>query len=154
MPPLARDLLPALVQASKGVVADAQIVINQRGVGYKNFIPATFGSQAARRFSAKSHVRLKQTALQPRNQKNMPDEYEAAVLARLSSRPPTTAPISEVTEEGRMLRVMAPIYYEKDCLACHGGPAGDLDISGYPKEGAREGELAGAISVSIPLNGK
>lgn len=154
VPPLARDLLPALVQASKSVVADAQIVINQRGVGYKNFIPATFGSQAAARFSAKSRIRLKQTALQPRNQKNMPDEYEAAVLARLSSRPPTSAPISELTEEGRTLRVMTPIYYEKDCLTCHGSPTGDLDISGYPKEGAREGDLAGAISVSIPLNGK
>ena len=44
------DLLLTLVNASKTVVADAQGVINQRGVGYKNFIPATFGSQAAARF--------------------------------------------------------------------------------------------------------
>ena len=40
------------MRTSKEVVADAQFVINQRGIGYKNFIPATFGSQAARKFSA------------------------------------------------------------------------------------------------------
>lgn len=151
VPPLARDLLRALVQASKDVVADAQLVINQRGVGYKNFIPATFGSQAAARFSSKSRVRLKQTTLQPRNEKNQPDLYEAAVLQQLATQPNQSTPFSEVTDGGKMLRVLTPIYYTKDCLKCHGGPPGDLDISGYPKEGAKEGDLAGAISVSIPM---
>ena len=32
------------------------------------------------------------------------------------------------------------------------GTEGDLDISGYPKEGAREGTLAGAIIVTAPLD--
>ena len=48
IPPMAKDLLQALVASSKSVVADAQDVINRKGVGYKNFIPASFGSQAAR----------------------------------------------------------------------------------------------------------
>nr|MBI3611750.1 DUF3365 domain-containing protein [Nitrospirota bacterium] len=151
VPPPARDLLAALVLASKEVVGDAQLVINQRGIGYKNFIPATFGSQAARRFSSKSQVRLKQTALQPRNEKNQPDRYEAAVLQRLAAQSTQVAPLSEITEEGTMLRVLTPIYYTKDCLKCHGSPAGELDISGYPREGAKEGGLAGAISVSVPM---
>lgn len=151
VPPMAKDLFRALVQASKDVVADAQLVINQRGVGYKNFIPATFGSQAAARFSSKSHVRLKQTALQPRNEKNQPDLYEAAVLQQLATQSNRSTPFSEVTDGGKMLRVLTSIYYTKDCLKCHGGPPGELDISGYPKEGAKEGDLAGAISVTIPL---
>ncbi len=46
LPSLAKELLPVLLQASKEVVADAQLVINQRGIAYKNFVPATFGSQA------------------------------------------------------------------------------------------------------------
>jgi len=154
VPSMARELLRALVQAGKEVVAEAQLVINQRGVGYKNFIPATFGSQAAARFSSLSSVRLKQTALQPRNEKNQPDAYEAAVLRRVGSQPAPSALLSEVTEDGTRLRVMAPIYYTKDCLKCHGGPPGELDISGYPKEGAKEGDLAGAISVSVPLGGR
>lgn len=151
VPPPARDLLSALVQAGKDVVGDAQLVINQRGIGYKNFIPATFGSQAAARFSSTSQVRLKQTALQPRNEKNQPDRYETAVLQRLATRSNQVTPLSEITDEGTVLRVLTPIYYTKDCLKCHGSPAGELDISGYPKEGAKEGDLAGAISVSVPL---
>jgi general secretion pathway protein A len=151
VPPLARELLSAFIQASKEVVREAQLVINQRGIGYKNFIPATYGSQAAARFSKKSNVRLKQTTLQPRNQKNEPDEYEASVLQWLAGRPRAEAYVSELTEEGRTLRVVMPIYYARDCLKCHGEPKGDLDISGYPKEGAREGDLAGAITVTTPL---
>ena len=72
IPPLARTLLPALIDASKDVVRDAQVVINQRGIGYKNFIPATFGSQAAARFSKRPQVQMKQTAHQPRKPKNEP----------------------------------------------------------------------------------
>ncbi len=151
VPPMARELLPAFVLASKEVVRDAQVVINQRGIGYKNFIPATYGSQAAARFSKKSHVRLKQTTLQPRNPKNEPDEYEASVLKWLAGRPRAEAYVSELTKEGRTLRMVMPIYYIADCLKCHGEPKGDLDISGYPKEGFREGDLAGAITVTTPL---
>jgi Protein of unknown function (DUF3365) len=154
IPPLAKELLPAFVLASKEVVRDAQVVINQRGIGYKNFIPATYGSQAARRFTAQSHVRLKQTTLQPRNPKNEPDEYEMSVLKWLSGRPKAEAYVSELTEEGQTLRVVMPIYYVKDCLKCHGKPKGELDISGYPKEGAHEGDLAGAITVTVPLNAR
>ena len=154
LPALAKELLPALVVASKDVVAAAQVVINQRGIAYKNFIPATYGSQASARFSKTSQVRLKQTTLTPRNPKNEPDEYEASVLKWLSGRPRAEAYVSELTEEGKMLRVVMPIYYAKPCLACHGEPKGELDISGYPKEGHREGDLAGAITVTAPLTGR
>ena len=155
VPPVARELLPMLLQASKDVIADAQLVINQRGVGYKNFIPATFGSRTAARFSARSHVQLKQTTLNPRNPKNAPDTYETEVLKRWSNvratseeTPPT---LIETTQEGALLRVLTPVMYQPHCLACHGEPAGVPDVSGFPKEGARAGDLAGAISIAVPL---
>lgn len=151
IPSWATELLLGLLEASKEVVADAQLVINQRGVGYKNFIPATFGSQAAFRFSRRSHIRLKQTALHPRNLKNTPDAHETEILRRLADQPAPASPVSELVDNGTALRLVAPIYYEKDCLKCHGEPAGEEDISGYPREGKHEGELAGAISVTIPL---
>ena len=154
VPPMAKALLLELAQAGKEVIHDAQVVINQRGVGYKNFLPATYGSQAAARFSKQSHIRLKQTALQPRNPKNTPDDYEASVLRWLSGRPRAEAYVSELADEGHTLRVVMPIYFQKDCLTCHGEPKGVLDVSGYPKEGHREGDLAGAITVTTPLNGK
>ncbi|MDO8357149.1 MAG: DUF3365 domain-containing protein [Nitrospirota bacterium] len=149
VPPLAKELLPAFVVASKEVVRDAQVVINQRGIGYKNFIPATYGSQAAARFSKHTRVRLKQTTLQPRNPKNEPDEYEASVLKWLSGRPRAEAYVSELTDQGQTLRVVMPIYYVPACLSCHGEPKGELDISGYPKEGYMDGDLAGAITVTL-----
>lgn len=152
LPPRARDLLTHLLLASKEVVADAQFVINQRGIGYKNFIPATFGSQAARRFSKRSKVTIKQTTLDPRNLQNAPDVYEETVLKRLTHQPASTAPIVEWIDGGRLLRAMMPIYYSEDCLTCHGSPKGILDISGYPREGAQVGDLAGAISIQIPAD--
>ena len=145
------ELLAALLQSSKEIVAEAQPVINQTGVGFKNFIPATFGSRVSERFSASSGIGLKQTTLQPRNPKNAPDAYEATVLRRLLTQPSQSVTISEMPEGNNTLRLLIPIYYENECLQCHGEPAGQLDISGYPKEGAHEGDLAGAISVSMPL---
>lgn len=150
LPALAKALLPTLLESSKQVVADAQFVINQRGIGYKNFIPATFGSQAARKFSNRAQVQMKQTTLNPRNLKNTPDAYEEQVLKRLAAQPVSNNPITEWVDDGKTLRVLTPIYYSHDCLICHGSPKGILDISGYPREGAREGDLAGAISVQIP----
>jgi general secretion pathway protein A len=152
LPSLAKELLPVLLQSSKEVVADVQFVINQRGIGYKNFIPATFGSQAARKFSNRSHVKIKQTTLNPRNLKNTPDAYEENVLRRLATQPASNIPITEWIDNETTLRALTPIYYSQDCLACHGSPRGILDISGYPREGAQEGDLAGAISVQIPVS--
>ena len=78
------------------------------------------------------------------------DAYEEAALKRLANEPAPSAPIVEWANSGRLLRTMMPIYYTEDCLTCHGNPKGILDISGYPREGARVGELAGAISIQIP----
>lgn len=152
LPDLAKELLPILLESGKQVVADAQLVINQRGIGYKNFIPATYGSQASRKFSSRSPVKMKQTTLNPRNPKNTPDAYEERVLKQLATQSASADPIAEWVDGGKTLRVLTPIYYSQDCLVCHGSPQGILDISGYPREGAREGDLAGAISIQIPLN--
>lgn len=97
-------------------------------------------------------VTIKQTTLNPRSLKNSPDVYEEMVLKRLTRQPASTAPIIEWIDGGRLLRAMMPIYYSEDCLTCHGSPKGILDISGYPREGAQVGDLAGAISIQIPAD--
>jgi Protein of unknown function (DUF3365) len=154
VPPLAKQLLPQLVDASKKTVADYQPVINKQGVGFKGFIPATFGTQTAAKFSAKSGVYLKQTTLDSflRNPKNKADEFEASVLKKFAdaSYPRQGEKIvSEATDGGKTTRVMLPLFYGKGCLGCHGEPKGEKDISGYMKEGAKEGDLGGAISVKL-----
>jgi len=46
---------------------------------------------------------------------------------------------------------MDPEYAGPTCLSCHGAPKGERDVTGMKKEGWKEGELAGAISIVLPL---
>jgi general secretion pathway protein A len=154
VPALAKKLLPQLIMACKKSVAEAQSVINLEGVGFKGFIPAVFGTTTASKFRSYSDVYLRQTMNPARNPRNTPDEFEVQMLAKLAdpSHPRTDDQVvSEMVENGKTLRIMMPLYYNKSCLACHGEPKGERDISGYPKEGAKEGDLGGAISVKIDL---
>lgn len=156
VPDLAKKLLPQLIDSMKATVSDYQPVINRPGVGFKGFIPATFGTQAAAKFRAKTNVYLKQTQNPPRNPKNMPDGFEMKALAKFAdaSYPRQGEKIlSETVDGGKAVRVMLPLFMGKGCLGCHGEPKGEKDISGYMKEGAKEGESAGAISVKI-MTGK
>src|SRR5213594_2072176 len=57
VPPMAKKLLPVLVEASKKTVATYQPIINKQGMGFKNFIPATFGDRKSTRLNS-SHERL------------------------------------------------------------------------------------------------
>jgi len=154
VPAMAKQLLPQLMDASKKTVADYQPVINKQGVGFKGFIPATFGTQTAAKFSAKTGLYLKQTTVDGllRNPKNKADEFEAAGLKKFSdpSYPRQGEKIiSDTVDGGKAVRVMLPLFYGKGCLGCHGEPKGEKDISGYMKEGAKEGDLGGAISVKL-----
>lgn len=152
VPEVAKKLLPQLIDAMKQTVADYQPVINRAGVGFKGFIPATFGTQAAAKFRAKTGVYLKQTQNPPRNPKNTPDEFELKALAKFAN---ASYPrqgekiISETVDGGKAVRVMLPLFYGKGCLSCHGEPKGEKDISGYMREGAKEGDMGGAISVKL-----
>jgi general secretion pathway protein A len=150
--PRAKHLLHELVEASKKVVADAQPEINRKAVGFKGFIPAVFGARVAGRFSGATGVRLKQTALSPRNPSNAPDPFETAVLQEFADPLyPRGKVISEATAGSGVLRLMFPLYTTRQCLDCHGEQKGELDRTGYPKEGLRFGQNAGAISVMIPI---
>ena len=63
---------------------------------------------------------------------------------------PREKAISEATAKTGMVRLMYPLYMTRQCLDCHGEPKGTLDKTGYPREGLRLGQNAGAISVAIP----
>ncbi|MCI0427278.1 MAG: DUF3365 domain-containing protein [Nitrospiraceae bacterium] len=152
VPAGAKKLLKELVLISTQVVAEAQPVIHRPGGGVNEFIPAIFGARVATRFNERTHVRLKQTALAPRNPLNAPDTVERAALEAFADPSyPREKVISEVTAKSGSLRLMFPLYTTRKCLDCHGDPKGELDRTGYPREGLRLGENAGAISVVIPI---
>ncbi len=152
IPERSKRLLKELVSASKQVVAEAQPEIRQPRPGEKGFIPAIFGARVASRFTERTGVLLKQTALAPRNPANAPDSYERAALEAFADPSyPREKAVSEVTAKSDSLRLMFPLYTTRRCLDCHGEPKGEPDRTGYPREGLKLGQNAGAISVAIPI---
>jgi general secretion pathway protein A len=153
VPDLAKKLLPELVAASKQAVANNQATINKPGVAYKGFTPAHFGTQTAAAFSAKTGIYMKQTTTDAllRNTNNKADDFEADMMKKLGD-PGYPRQGDKIMSEvvGGSVRVMLPLFYGKGCLGCHGGPKGETDMSGYKKEGAKEGDLGGAVSVKLP----
>lgn len=152
-PAMAKPLLEGLLAASKKTVESYQPVLRMKGLKYKGLIPATFGTETAARFQKWSGVYLKQTAPERllRNAKNKPDAFEEEHMTKMgesSFQRGSEAVVSKL-DGGNSVRVLLPLFYEKACLSCHGEPKGKPDISGYPREGGREGELGGAISVMI-----
>lgn len=151
-PPQAKRLLPELLDVQKAVIKDRQSLINLMGVGFKGFIPASFGTTVSLRFRRESGAYLKQTAAIVRNRRNTPDAYEAATLKTFASEDyPHGKTLAETVDDGRKIRVMVPLYYQDHCLVCHGGPKGELDKTGHVKEGGKLGHLGGAISVRLDV---
>lgn len=148
------SLFLAMVESEKEVIDEAQPVINKQGVGFKGMIPAVFARKSGERFFRKTGIRVKLTSTDYRYPGNRPDDFEAEVLRLFAdTRHPKGQPYSRTTMlDGRpVLRMMDPEYAATTCLSCHGNPKGDRDVTGAKKEGWHEGDLAGAISIVIPM---
>jgi len=147
-------LFIALVESEKEVIDEAQPVINKQGVGFKGIIPAVFARKSGERFYRKTGIRVKLTSIDYRFPGNRPDDFESEVLRIFSdTRHPKGQPYSRATMlDGKpVLRMMDPEYAATTCLSCHGNPKGERDVTGAKKEGWHEGDLAGAISIVIPM---
>ncbi len=147
-------VLLSLLESEREVVAEAQPVINKQGVAFKGFLPAVFARKSGEKFYRKTGIRLKLTGADYRYPGNKPDDFETEVLRMFSdSRHPKGQPYSKATiVAGKpVLRVMDPEYAAATCLNCHGSPRGERDITGMKKEGWKEGDLAGAISLVLPM---
>lgn len=151
------QLIAAQMEAIRRVMTENQPTINAEGVGFKGFVPAVFGRLVNESFAALvgTEARVKVTAPHNlvRNRKALPDAWETAVIESnlMSADWPKGQIYAELGElDGKpAYRVLVPEYYSTGCLSCHGEPAGEIDITGYPKEGGREGDLGGVISISI-----
>jgi hypothetical protein len=150
---LLRDQMDAIVE-----VMDAnQTTINAKGTGFKGFIPALFARLVneafVRRANGEAEMKLTAPSERVRNRKARPDAWEEEIIETklLSSNWPRGQTYSTAVDfKGHpAFRVMVPEYYEPSCLTCHGSPKGELDITGYPKEGAKENELGGIISIVL-----
>jgi general secretion pathway protein A len=155
LPERAKPLLQRLVFFMQKEVQDAQRDINKKGIGFKGFIPATFATRVAQNFSKDTGLKLRQIGppgIDSRNPDNKPDEREEQTLLVVQKNHPRVGDhVMEQQLPDRSIQVLLPLFYNKPCLACHGKPKGEVDISGYNKEGFKEGDLGGAISVVLPI---
>lgn len=149
--------LDGLKESIREVVDEHQSTINKADIGFKGFVPAVFARLVNERFKNKfgNKVVIKVTAPRSlvRNRKALPDAFETEIIRKYFSTEnwPKNKIYSELTPygTGKSLRVLVPEYYNSGCLSCHGEPKGDIDITGYPKEGGTLDQLGGVISIQF-----
>jgi len=85
-------------------------------------------------YNVRGHI----TSLNPIRPENVPDPWEAKALRTFEQGKTKVSSISKI-EGKEYFRSMNPFITEKQCLKCHA------------KQGYREGDIRGGISVSIPM---
>ena len=121
---------------------------------FKGLNPAAGARLYAEEFELLTGVKMKQTSLQYRVDSNAPDTWEVEVLKQFENNPDSEGVFGQSVINGQeVYRYMLPLKVNETCLGCHGFPIGEIDMSGYPKEGYEVGQLRGAVSVYTPMEG-
>ena len=104
-------------------------------------------------FAEMTNYKIKPTHLNYRSILNAPDEFEKVGLQQFQNDPALEEYWATDTIDGKpVFRYMAPLRIEESCLSCHGEPAGEIDVTGYIKEGYKVGDFGGAISLIMPMD--
>ncbi len=154
------EILAQQLEIVRQYIAEKQDIINTDpltgNVTFKHLNPATVGAAISKRFTGSTDFVMKQTSLEYRNPENAPDEFEVRKLKQFkTTRDKEPAWGEYFDKEGnKTIRYILPLYIKAECLPCHGKPEyeGELDITGYKKEGYEIGELRGAISIAAPAS--
>lgn len=155
-----------MLEQSRVLVAEMDAVwefvsINQDAINYtsegeydyKGLHCAIVGKSVAALFSRGSDYSISFTNHDPRNFSNAPDPYEEEALSAFESDSSTTEYYGFSEVDGQYsFRYVSVMRVDEHCIECHGGPAGEIDPTGYPKEGWEVGDVAGAVSVIMPTD--
>ena len=150
-------LIRMQMDAIDEVIEAHQETINRQDVGFKGFIPAVVARLVneafGRRAAGLAEMKVTAPPLLIRNPKVQPDAWELDVIRTrlLAAAWPKDQPyLASVEKNGTPAqRILIPEYYGASCLSCHGSPQGEIDITGFAKEGAKEGDLGGVISITL-----
>lgn len=144
------------MEATWEFVSVNQYTINYDSAGnydYKGLHCALAGRSVAALFSQHSDDIIRFTKLDPRNIANEPDEFETAALEKFAADPGTREYYGFSEYQGeQVFRYVSAMEVTENCVSCHGNPAGEIDITGYPKEGWAIGDVGGATSIIIPTD--
>jgi len=147
---------------------NSQYTINNTSDGvfeFKGLHCAIVGKSVGAIFSAGNDYSIRYTNFEPRRAQDKPDSFEAEALTLFNEEKDVTEFYRIVdgdADEGERVRTSADdgtaqfryaqaLRVNESCLECHGEPAGELDITGFAKEGWTLDSIGGAISVVIPL---
>lgn len=151
-------VLEQSVQATWDFIDYEQDNINYDADGSYNFkglYCSLVGKSVGKLFTLSTDSRyvLRYTRLDPRNALDEPDAFERTALGHFySSGTSEYFGFADNDEGRREFRYVGAIYLKDTCLDCHGGPAGELDVTGFVKEGLEAGDIGGAVSIVIPTD--
>jgi len=125
----------------------------------ENLIPQVAATRVAQQLTEGSNYYVRQVSLRYRNPNNRPDAFETLQLTTF--RDVKAAETWQVTmEKGRKsLRYLLPMVSDESCLTCHGSydtAPGFIQRRfprGHYSYGYKVGEVIGAVSVSVPMEG-
>lgn len=146
-------LLAQQMKATWDYIGDMQGAINYNSDGsydFKKVYCSVAGKNIANRFTNNTDAEIRFVRENPRSSDDFPDEFESEALRAFSSG--ESEYYAVVTQQEKTsFRYLAVLEMEGSCLSCHGEPAGVIDETGFPREGMKLGDVAGAISIDFPL---
>lgn len=129
-----------------------KVAFTEDGI-YQGLHCAIAGRSIGNLFSSQTDYTTRFVNFNPRNPNDEPDEWEAAALTAFQGDGAVREYYGFESFDGQeMFRYSAPMTIDANCLQCHGEPVGELDVTGFPKEGWTIGDVGGAISIAVPLD--
>ncbi len=116
---------------------------------FKGVYCASAGMAIAKEFNATTDYTIRYVREEPRLQIHLPDAFELAALSVFANDGLTE--YYAIDDEDGVFRYVKVLRCEDNCLDCHGDPAGEKDVVGFVKEGMQLGDIAGAVSILMPM---
>ncbi len=117
---------------------------------FKDVYCSVAGKSIARRFTERTDYSIRYVRENPRSGTDEPDEFEGRALAAFEAG--GTECWEFTTLDGQpVFRYVSVLVADQGCLSCHGEPAGQKDVTGFLMEGMSLGDVAGAVSITLPM---
>lgn len=148
-------ILSQEMQSVWDFVSMNQDLINTDGDGtytFKGLHCSIVGTSVGALFTNRTDYVIRYVSDKPRNDKNTPDAFEGEVIAKFRDDETLGehSAFSAMEDGENYYRYSVPLRMQEACADCHGDPAGEIDVTGHPKEGLAQDELVGIVSISIP----
>lgn len=134
-----------------------QTKINTDSDGSHNFKGlhcSVAGTSVGALFSSRTDYVIRYVSDTPRNPQNRADDLEVEALEAFRGDDSLVEYTSyePMKDDALYYRYVIPLKMDSSCESCHGFPVGEVDETGYPKEGMEDGDIVGAASISIPMD--